>query len=178
MIGSSVKLVVLAGLGLLLLSCDSGRSDSELKEYIVKVKARSPGPIEPIPTFRPYEAFVYSATAMRSPFDRPIEEREKPFSKGGSDVKPDMSREKEFLESFDLDDLKMVGTLERDGTLWALIGDGVGGIHRVTTGNYIGQNFGRIVATTRTQIQITEIVSNGLGGWLERPRALTISEKE
>ena len=178
MISSPAKLLLMTGLSLLILSCGSNRSDSELREYIAAVKARPPGPIESIPTFLPYEAFVYSATALRSPFDRPVEERKRLIAEGSSDVKPDLSREKEFLESFDLESLNMVGTLERDGTLWALISDKSGGIHRVATGNYLGQNFGRIVATTRTQIEIIEIVSNGLGGWVERPRTLKISEKE
>lgn len=177
MLSSSVKFLTLTCLAFMIISCGSNRSDSELRDYIAKIKARPPGPIEPIPTFRPYEAFVYSATAKRSPFDPPVVERERIIG-GGSDIKPDLSREKEFLESFDLDRLSMVGTLERGGTLWALISDGSGGIHRVTAGNYIGRNFGRIVAINRTQIDVTEIVSNGLGGWVERPRTLKISEKE
>lgn len=172
------KVLFASSLCLWLLGCGSGADQAELREYINDVKSRPPGMIEPIPTFRPYEAFVYAATAKRSPFDRPIEEKQRTFVAANSDLKPDLSREKEYLESFDLGELSMVGTLEREGTLWALINDSSGGIHRVTTGNYLGKNFGRIVQTSKTQLQITEIVSNGLGGWVERPRVLNLSEKE
>lgn len=174
---SASKCLVLAALSLTLISCGSQGDQGDLRQYIEEVKARPPGMIEPMPTFRPYEAFVYSATAMRSPFDLPVEEKQRVVG-AGKDVEPDLSREKEYLESFDFSDLQMVGTLERDGTLWALISDDSGGIHRVTTGNYIGKNHGRIVASSRTQLEIIEIVANGLGGWVERPRVLKLSEKE
>ena len=36
-------------------------------------RARPGGIIAPIPTFKAYEAFGYSATTLRSPFERPIE---------------------------------------------------------------------------------------------------------
>jgi type IV pilus assembly protein PilP len=175
---STITASLMVCLSIVLIGCDSNSDHSELHEYLRKVKARPPGIIEPIPTFRPYEAFIYSAAAKRSPFDRPVEEKQKLVTQASSDVKPDLSREKEYLESFDLNALTMVGTLERQGTLWALIGDPSGGIHRVKPGNYLGKNFGRIVRTSRTQLEIVEIVSNGLGGWVERPRVLNLSEKE
>lgn len=178
MFSSIKKTLPFAWLCVLVTGCGSNTDHAELRDYIKQVKSRPPGMIEPIPTFRPYEAFVYSATAKRSPFEQPIEEKQRVVAAANSDLKPDFSREKEYLESFDLNDLNMVGTLERDGTLWALISDSSGGIHRVTTGNYLGKNFGRIVETSRTQLEITEIVSNGLGGWVERPRVLNLSEKE
>lgn len=161
-----------------LASCDSNRGHADLRARIDEVKSRSPGMIEPMPTFRPYEAFVYSATAKRSPFDRPVEEKERSVAEADSNLKPDLTREPEYLESFNLNSLKMVGSLERQGTLWALISDGSGGIHRVTTGNYLGQNHGRVIEAGRTQLNIVEIVSNGLDGWIERPRVLKLSEKE
>ncbi|MEC7728529.1 MAG: pilus assembly protein PilP, partial [Pseudomonadota bacterium] len=51
-----------------------------------------------------------------------------------------------------------------------------GGIHRVRTGNYMGQNYGRIVGVSETRIELIEIVPNGRGGWVERPRSLTLEE--
>jgi type IV pilus assembly protein PilP len=94
-----------------------------------------------------------------------------------SDVEPDLDRPREVLENFDLKSLTMVGTLQGvGGGLFALIRDGSGGIHRVRSGNYMGQNYGRIVGISETRIELIEIVPNGRGGWVERPRSLSLDE--
>jgi len=73
----------------------------------------------------------------------------------------------------------MVGTLQgASGSLFALIQDEVGGIHRVRAGNYMGQNYGRVIGVNETRIELIEIVPNGRGGWVERPRSLTLEEEE
>ena len=126
---------------------------------------------------RTYDAFIYGATALRSPFDQPVEVKAVVGIRN-PDIKPDNSREKEFLESFNLDELAMVGMMEQKGSLWALMKDGVGGIHRVTLGNYMGKNHGKIISVTADQLDLLEIVSDGLGGWVQRPRTIKLSEKE
>ncbi|TQV72742.1 pilus assembly protein PilP [Exilibacterium tricleocarpae] len=150
----------------------------DLKDYIAETKRRPQGQIDPLPTFRPYQSFSYSAAAMRSPFEQPVEDGAPTFVGNPSNVKPDFSREKEFLENFNFASLSMVGTLEQAGTLWALINDGEGAIHRVTQGNFMGKNHGKIIEATRTRLEIVEIVPDGLDGWVERPRVLKLVEKE
>ena len=160
-------------------ACSFGSNDDDLKKFIRDVKARPAGVIEPLPTFSTYESFTYSAAVLRSPFDPPVDiAMRRPEGRTGEDIKPDFNRKKEYLESFDLSAVTMVGTLEKGGTLWGLVRDGSGGIHWVTKGNYMGKNHGRIVATKENQIELLEIVSDGLGAWLERPRILALSEKE
>jgi len=155
-----------------------GGDHSDLRAYINDVKQRPAGAIEPLPAFRPFEAYVYSAAAMRSPFDLPVEVEQRIYRNASSNVKPDFAREKEFLEGFPLTSLTMVGTLRKGGTLWALIKDSDSRIHMVTDGNYIGKNHGKILATTESKIELLEIVSDGLDGWVERPSVLALSEKE
>ncbi|HRH77817.1 MAG TPA: pilus assembly protein PilP, partial [Cellvibrionaceae bacterium] len=46
---------------------------ADLKAYIAEVRARPQGTIEPLPPVRTYDAFIYGATALRSPFDQPVE---------------------------------------------------------------------------------------------------------
>ena len=159
-------------------ACSFGGDDADLKRFIAEIKATPAGVIEPLPTFSTYESFTYSASVMRSPFDPPVDVKMRVRGGGRSDIEPDNNREKEYLESFDLSSIAMVGTLEKGGTLWALIRDPSGGIQWVTNGNYLGKNHGRIVDTSETQIELLEIVSDGLGKWLERPRILALSEKE
>ncbi len=139
-------------------------------------RARPGGIIAPIPTFQAYEAFAYSATALRSPFDRPVEVRDITQMQAISAIKPDEKRAREFLEQYTFDSLTMVGSLERGGTQWSLIRDPDGGVHRVRLGNYLGRNHGRIVEMTDTFVAVVEIVSDGTAdGWVERPRTIDLS---
>jgi len=165
--------ILLVSLGLI--SC-SGANLSDLDAFMDEKRARPGGIIAPIPTFKAYEAFSYSATVKRSPFDRPIEVREIAQLQAISAVKPDQARAKEFLEQFTFDSLTMVGRLERDKTSWTLILDPEGGVHRVTQGHFLGRNHGKIVEMTDTYLAVVEIVSDGSAdGWVERPRTIKLN---
>jgi len=157
--------------------CSSGNENSDLRGYIEQTKSRPAGAIEPIPTFRPFEAYIYGAAAKRSPFDRPVEIKRRLLAQSNSDVTPDFNRRKELLESFDLTQVRMVGNLEKGGILWALLSDPSGTIHWVKNGNYVGKNHGRIIETAENKIELIEIVSDGLDGWVERPRVIALSEE-
>ncbi len=157
--------------------CVSKGDSSDLNAYVASVKSRPQGSIEPLPPVRTFDPFIYGATATRSPFDEPIAVKAV-AGPSNPHVKPDTTRVKDFLESFNLDALAMVGTLEQNGALWALIRDPSGGIHRVTTGNYIGKNHGKILSASPSLLSLVEIVSNGSSGWVERPRTIKLSEKE
>lgn len=162
---------------MMITGCASSGNSSDLVAYIAEVKARPQGTIEPLPPVRTFDPFIYGATAMRSPFDEPVVVATISGTRD-PDVKPDPLRVKDFLESFNLDSLAMVGTLEQNGSLWALVSDPNGGIHRVTLNNYIGKNHGKITAASPTQLSLVEIVGDGLGGWVQRPRTIKLSEKE
>ena len=168
-------LITIALAGTFLSGC-AGRDFSDLDAFMEEKRSRPGGIIEPIPTFKAYEAFAYSATTLRSPFDRPIEVREIAKLQAVSAIKPDESRPKEFLEQFTFDSLRMVGTLERGGTNWSLIKDPRGGVHRVKLGNFLGRHHGKIVDMTDTYVSVVEIVSDGTkDGWVERPRSIKLS---
>lgn len=155
-----------------------GGSYGDLDDFMAQTKARPAGHIAPIPAFKAYKAFNYSATSMRSPFEKPIEVTEITRLQMASNVKPDTNRTKEFLEQYSLDSLSMVGSLQQSGTLWALMQDQQGGVHRVKKGNYMGHNHGRIVEATETYISVIEIVPNGIDGWIERPRTIKLKTAE
>src|SRR5210317_997000 len=144
----------------LLSACGAG-DFSDLDAFMAEKRARPGGIIAPIPTFKAYEAFAYSATALRSPFDRPIEVRDIAQLQAVSAIKPDENRAKEFLEQFTFDSLVMVGTLDRGDNSWTLIRDPQGGVHRVSVGNFLGRHHGKIVETAETYVAVVEIVSDG-----------------
>ncbi len=172
------KRVLLIGFVLISIGCSQGGQHRDLRQYISQTKEKPAGKIDEIPAFKPYQAFIYSAASIRSPFDKPLDIQQRIFAKSQKDIRPNLNRTREYLESFDFNSLSMVGTLEQNGTLWALIKDQSGGLHRVTVDNFVGKNHGRIVEATQTKIEVIEIVSDGLDGWLERPRVLALSEKD
>ncbi len=158
-----------------LVACGGGDM-SDLDAYMAEKRARPGGVIEPIPTFKAYEAFAYAATTMRSPFDRPVEVRQVAQMNARSAVRPDNDRVKEFLEQFTLDSLRMVGRLERGEGTWTLIQDPEGGIHRVQTGNFLGRDHGKIIDMGDSFVAVVEIVSDGTAeGWVERPRTIELT---
>ena len=166
---------VLAAVVPMLTACGGG-GFADLDAFMAEKRARPGGIIAPIPTFKAYEAFAYSATTLRSPFDRPIEVREITQLQAISTIKPDNDRAKEFLEQFTFDSLRMVGSLERGGDEWTLIRDPEGGVHRVSVGNFLGRNHGKVVEMTDSYIAVVEIVSDGTEeGWVERPRTIELS---
>ncbi|MCZ6829383.1 MAG: pilus assembly protein PilP [Gammaproteobacteria bacterium] len=159
---------------LTLVACSNG-GFTDLDDFMNEKRARPGGVIAPIPPFKAYKVFSYSATTLRSPFDRPIEIREITQLQSVTTVKPDAGRAKEFLEQFTFDSLSMVGSLSRSNTDWTLIQDPEGGVHRVKLGNFLGRNHGKIVEVTEVYIAVIEIVSDGNEGWVERPRSIRLS---
>ena len=153
--------------------CGGGEFE-DIDQFMAEKRARPGGVVTPVPPFKAYEAFAYNAATLRSPFDRPAEIRETMRPRSLSAVEPDGERPKELLERFALDSLSMVGTLSRADVDWSLVRDPGGGVHRVREGNYLGSNHGRIVEMAGTYIAVVEIVSDGSGGWVERPRTIRL----
>jgi type IV pilus assembly protein PilP len=149
-------------------ACSS--ADDELQRFIEDTKKEPGGRVEPLPEIKPYETFVYAAADLRSPF--------LPSSPGaGAGVlRPDSKRNREFLEQYSLDTLKMVGTLRLGGQMYGLVETKDGLVHRVTTGNHMGQAEGKITDITPSKISLIEIVPDSLGGYMERPAALGLNE--
>lgn len=155
--------------------CSTDSNMAELEQYVQATVNRPPGPIEPLPQFRSYQPFTYSAANQRSPFETPVE-AEAQLRPPGEEVRPDENRPREFLEQFSIQTLTMVGNLRRGGQAWALVRDENGRVHRVTVGNYLGRNHGRIVSVTPDQINLIEIVPSGDGGWIERPQTMSLQQ--
>ncbi|HAW24859.1 MAG TPA: pilus assembly protein PilP, partial [Pseudomonas sp.] len=128
------------------------------------------------PAFLPYEAFTYSAASLRHPFQPPMKIDLTQRQKGTKDIRPDETRVKQFLEEFNIENFVMVGTLAKGEGNYALIKGG-DGVHRVKVGDYLGRNHGRIVEISEAEVDVLEIVPDGEGGWLERPRSLTLKER-
>ena len=149
--------------------CSGGQSD--LQSWIEATKKKPGGRIQPLPEVKPYETYVYSASKLRSPFQ--------PQGAGainGQNLRPSSRRNREFLEGFSLDTLKMVGTFKVGTSFYGLVQSKDGLVHKVQPGNYLGQNDGKVTEITGGKISLVEIIPDGLGGYIERPASLALSD--
>jgi type IV pilus assembly protein PilP len=151
-----------------LAACSS--RDADLEKFLEQTRQEPPGGIEPLPEVKPYDRFVYDAAGRRSPFA--------PGAAGGASagVRPNSNRSREYLESFPLDALKMAGTISVKGRTYGLVKTADNKVQQVLPGNYLGQSDGRITKIEPSKISVTEIVPDGLGGYIERGTALELTE--
>lgn len=169
------RYLLIATLASALLGCDSGEH-ADLQAFMDEVRAQPRGRIEPMPEEVVYEPFTYIATGLRSPFQPPVKLEQAQRERGRTDLKPDETRVRQFLEGFNIETFVMVGTLANKEGLYALIRGG-DGVHRVRAGDYLGRNHGRITEISADAVEVVEIVPDGEGGWLERPRTLMLQER-
>jgi len=160
---------------LLLAGC-ANKDMADLRDYVAEVKARPPSGIEPIPEVKQVIGFVYAAKNRRDPFTPQEDETAATETVLDNGIRPDPNRRKEELESFALDSLRMVGTLEQEEQTWGLVKTKEGTIHRVAPGNYLGQNDGRITRISEDKIELIELVPTG-SGFLEKEAAVALGEE-
>jgi len=134
----------------------------EVEKKINTIKTQPVLPVESIPDFKTPETMHYTANKMRSPFNAPVSQNRLTIGQ------PDQNRRKQELEVFQLDSLKMVGSLHRQQQIWALILAPNGTLYRVTLGNYLGKNYGKITRITDDVMQLEETIPDGIGGWKKR----------
>ena len=169
-------ITVVLSMTTLLAGC--GREMRDLEDFVEEVKSREPPGIAPIPEVKPYQIYKYQASDQRDPFDATIFQAKivEKIRKPNSSVSPDPNRTPEFLENFPLDTLRMVGTMEQRGSLWALIQTPEKTIQRISTGNYLGQNNGKVTEVSDAGLKIEEIIPDGFGGWRKRDGSIALSE--
>jgi type IV pilus assembly protein PilP len=173
------KFLLLGTIATLLAGCGEGLGD--LQQFVQQIRSKPPGRIEPIPEFQPYQNFEYTSHDLRDPFRlvdfRRPEENPEEINQLADGLRPDIDRVKEPLEDFPLDTLRLKGTIDdKDGIKWGLIFAPDNTIHRVIEGNYMGQNHGRIISVSDQNIDLTEIVPDGLGNYIERSSAVALIE--
>ncbi|MGE0387815.1 MAG: pilus assembly protein PilP [Gammaproteobacteria bacterium] len=159
---------------------------SDLESYVSETLARKGGHIDPLPEIKPYERYLYQAAEANKPdpFATFEDARTEPTATTQTaDVEQAkynleiQTHNPEELEGFELDSLRMVGTMQRPDELWAIVRDSTGTVHRVQVGNYIGRNFGKILNIAEDRIELREIIKNANGNWEERPASLALAEE-
>jgi len=160
-------------IGVSLAGC-GGENHQDLRAWMAEQGKGTRGKLDPVPQIKPYEPFAYNAFDMPDPFKpRKIEP-----AKGGSKLAPDLARRREPLESFPLESLTMVGTLEKDRAMYALIRTPEKDVYQVRAGNHMGQDFGVITGISETEIKLRELVQDGAGDWTERTSSLQLQQPD
>lgn len=158
----------------------SGCNDSigDLDQFFAEERAKPAAPIEPIPEVKPYLRYAYPVHE-KDPFNAAMmapDPGQREVIDNGISV--DTTRVPEFLEGYPLDSLRMVGTVFKDKTLWALVRIPDGAVQSVKAGNYLGQNYGKIVSISDVKLELKETVSNGLGGYKEKETSIALNQDE
>lgn len=147
----------------------------DLEAWVRESGAGLKGKVNPLPEIKPLTHFSYQAFEIPDPFSNRKNKLGKP---GRNELEPDLKRPKEALEGFPLENLVMVGSLRRRNNVFALIKAPDNSVHRVTTGNYLGQNFGLITGVSEAEVKLKEITRDSGDEWVERPGVLMLQTQE
>jgi len=166
-------------LGAMLLS---GCSDSDVKEvnsWMDEVKANTRPSVTALAEPKTFLPYAYEVREETDPFnpDKLLAELARQAAQTVNPLRPDLSRRKEFLESFPIDTMKMVGTIQKGGSHFALVQiDRT--IHQIAPGMRMGQNFGLVTGVTDVTVNIKETVQDAGGEWVERMSKLELQESK
>ncbi len=167
-----LKLSGLCVLGVLFLAgCSSGKED--IDEWIQTTKTNARPKLEPLPEPVPYVPYVHKVSGAPTPFDTVRLRSELPVAQGG----PDPTRQKQFLESMSLSEIKMVGVLQDKGSATALVSASADGkVYPVVVGNYLGQDYGQVTSISTVGMKLNEQVQDAAGKWIVRETEVPLTE--
>lgn len=172
---------ILISLSLIISGC-FGAKDDELQQWMIAQKGNTPVKITPISEPKKFKPQPYEQAGTMEPFNNQklLQALRKDSSQSAANlalISPELSRRKEALESFPLDIMSMVGSLQKNNAPVALLRvDKL--LYQVKVGNYIGQNYGRITKITDSEIMLREIAQDAAGEWVERKVNLQLQAKE
>jgi type IV pilus assembly protein PilP len=155
--------------------CSSEQHLDEVRQFVKESDNMQRGRIPPLPEVRPYEPFEYAGFDLLDPFVPRKIEPPKPSSVAGG-LQPPKGHVKGPLEAFSLESLKMVGTLQQKKDIYALIKTPDNNLYRVKTGDFVGQNFGRVIDISESMLKLKELVQDSGNEWKAEERTLLLQE--
>jgi type IV pilus assembly protein PilP len=159
--------------GLILFGC--GADLQEIDRWMAAEERKLPRSIEPLPQVKPFTPFVYAGTDLPEPFKPRKLSTNAPTVCKSCGIQTSQTRRREPLEAYSIEQLKMVGTLQRGKEMIALV-RAERSIFQVRKGNYLGQNYGLITDVLEGEIKIKEIVPDSQGELVEREGSLQLIE--
>lgn len=157
-----------------------GDSDvREVRDWMEQVKHDTHPTVKPLPEPKDFLPYAYGAKDTVDPFDpnKLLGELARAAATSNNPNQPDLQRPRELLETFPLDTMQMVGTMEKGGTRYALL-QVDRSLYQVKTGQRIGQNFGVVTHVGEDAVDIREVVQDAAGEWTGRMTKLELQIKE
>jgi type IV pilus assembly protein PilP len=170
--------LAMAACAALLAGC--GDSDvREVRDWMAQVQRDTKPSVKPLPEPKDFIPYAYSAGDQVDPFNqnRLLAELAKASATSTNPNQPDLQRPRELLETFPLDTMRMVGTMTKGGTNYALVQIDRS-LYQVKPGQRIGQNFGVVTRVSDDAVNIREVVQDAAGEWVERMAKLELQSKE
>jgi len=169
-----VIFLALSSLVLLLTACQQNEKE-DLAQFVANSNKMKAKEIEPLPNIKPVEPYAYSAQEFDEPFNvENLKPRRVVSARSGAG--PDTNRRREPLENYPLDSLIMVGTLFRADEQRVIIKTPEGAVQTAVVGNYLGQNYGKIVSIDENEIVVKEQVLNSAGTWVGRDASIKVDQ--
>lgn len=167
-------------LPLVMAACGDGANE-DIKKWMAEASKDMRGKVEKIDEPKKFQPFKYESDKLVDPFNASkvtamADAGKQPGARNAGGPRPDLSRPKEILEAFSIENLRMVGAMQQKGVAYAIIKADTG-LHRVRVGNYIGQNFGKITRITETEVMVQEMIEDGSGEYVYRDSTLVLQEK-
>lgn len=161
-------------LSLALVGCGASDTD-DLMIWMDEQTQTMRGKVDKLDPVIPYEPVIYDAYSLVDPFSPAKMEVARQGKGAGA---PDQNRPREPLEAYDLEKLRMKGTLLKKGRMVAIVETPDKSTYSVQVGSYMGQNFGVITQIADTGITLKETVEDSSGEWVERTTILPLDEQE
>ncbi len=165
---------------LVLAGCGSSGQE-ELQQWMNDQRAQTKPRVQPIPEPKKFTPQAYTQEGSTDPFSnqkltQALKQQSVQSISNAALVAPELQRRKEPLESYPIDAMKMVGSLIKEGQPVALLRvDNL--LYQVRPGNYLGQNYGKIMKVSENEVTLREIVQDAGGEWIERTATLQLQER-
>jgi type IV pilus assembly protein PilP len=175
-----ISRIATLGISVLLLSSIVGCGDGgvqEVKQWMDETRQQTKVAIPKLSEPKKFTPFMYEGRDKIDPFNsnKLAVAFAKLQSKSNNALAPDPDRRREPLESYPLDTITMVGTLQKPGLSFALLQVDKT-VFQAKVGNYIGQNFGMITQISETEVDLKEVIQDASGEWVERKAKLELQE--
>ncbi|MFC0251489.1 pilus assembly protein PilP [Massilia consociata] len=166
------------GAALLLAGCGDG-DVKEVRNWMEQVERDTRPAVKPLPEPKQFVPYAYNPGGATEPFsqDKLLGEMARVSAASGNPLQPDDTRQRELLENYPLDTMRMVGTLQKGGANYALVQIDAA-IYQVRAGQRIGQNHGVITRISEGAIDIREVVQDATGDWVERKATIELRESK
>ncbi|TAG27088.1 MAG: pilus assembly protein PilP [Burkholderiales bacterium] len=157
-----------------------GDDQQDIKQWMREQRNATKPSVPPVPEPKKFVPAPYQNDVTIEPFSnqklaQALKREASQSTANAALVAPELSRRKEVLEGFPLDAISMVGSMVPKGSPVALVKvDKL--LYKVRVGDYMGQNYGKVIKLSETELILREIVQDAAGEWIERQASLQLQE--